>query len=262
MAIATDSCSLLATSVMSDTPSDEFHVEEIRRQARQRDPLRSFAAKVEGLPPLARIALTTRVARRAQRLVSLQPEAKHVLEAAIRAGEKVASGELIDAAEEQAARDEVILQAIHAEDRDGNKAAAMALTVARAIAGCLNGPEVAYGENFFLAYFHLQMVVRIAASGRGLESGEVEQAVRSELQQVEDDREKLLGHLEACGEGWIDPHLERVVGRNDRGWERMLTAAAIPRGRGENREKWRRIHEAVKQAGGCFCPPTIFDQMV
>lgn len=73
----------------------------------------------------------------------------------------------------------------------------------------------------------------------------------------------MILYAEASGEGWMDPNLgSPIEQRNDRGWGRMLKVTGIPGGMcDENREKWRRIHEAVRQAGGCFYPPSVFDPL-
>lgn len=161
----------------------EPRFEAILAEATKRYPDRVEVALVEGLSPLARIALTARTARRALRFSALRSElARRIVGGAIHAAEKAASGEPITAEEEQAARDEAVRHACACEVREGGKASANVVSVARMAARCVYGPEIAYGEMFFLADFRLQRTVAQVARSPGLEATEVEAAVRSELQ--------------------------------------------------------------------------------
>ena len=122
----------------------ESRFEEILAQARKRYPDRVGVALVEGLPALARVAQTARIARRTQRFLLLRSQfAKRIMERAIRAAEKVASGEPITVEEEQAARDSVVVRTCDREKRAGSAAAAEAASVARVTARCVYGPEIA-----------------------------------------------------------------------------------------------------------------------
>ena len=242
----------------------ESRFEEILAQASKRYPDRIEVALVEGLPALARIALAARIARRTQRHFLLQSEfAKQIVERSIRAAEKAACGEPITGEEDQAARDSAVLKACDCEKREGSKAAAEAAGIARLTARCVYGPEIAYGEMYFLADFKLQAAVGEAARGRGVKADEVAQAVHGELDEVRTDMTRLILYAEASGEGWVDPELESPLDcRNDRGWKSRLEGAGIPHGScDKNRERWLRIHEAIRQAGGCFFPPSVFDPL-
>ncbi len=240
----------------------ESRFDEILAQARERYPDKVDIALVEGLPPLARIALTARFARRATRFFSLQLEfTRKTVEDAIRVAEKAASGEPVNTEEEEAASDTMVLRACDSEAREGSKAAAAAANVARLTVRCVKGPEIAYGEMVLLANLRVQSSAMEAARSRGLEAGEIEQAVLNEMEGMRRDEVKLVLRADACGEGWVDPDLGgSLASRNDRGWERVLKAAAV-RKRDSARigEKWRKIHQAVRENGGCFYPPSIFD---
>ena len=132
----------------------------------------------------------------------------------------------------------------------------MTVGVARGVCRCLDGLEFAYGENCLLADFHLQWIITTMARGRGLESHEVNRAVQEHCQQTLTDMEKLFVYVDASGERWEYANVSTSL--KDRPWDEMLTAAGIASERDANREKWRRIHEVVRQTGGYFCPPTIF----
>ena len=243
----------------------ESRYQEIWAQVRRKYPGSAHVALVEGLPALARIALTARVARRAQRFFLLQSAfAKQVVEGAIRAAEKAAAGESITVEEDQAARDSAVLAARDCEKRDGNEAGAEGACIARPTARCVYDPEFAYGEMFFLAYADLQFTVEQSARSRGLRPDEVERTIRGEVDGVRTDVERLIICSEATGEGWVDPELGRPFDRrNDRGWENLMTSRGIPLVRcDENRERWQRIHEAIRQTGGGFYPPTVFDPLL
>jgi len=186
------------------------------------------------------------------------------MERAIGAGEKAAGGELINAEEDEAARERNIISVSEAEERSGNTAAARTVNVARGVCRCLNGPEFAFGENCLLAEFHLQSIIAKMARARGLESNEVNRAVQEHFQQTTTDMEKLFIYVDASGERWEYANVATSLKDRpweDRPWDKMLAAAGIASQRDANREKWRRIHEVVRQTGGYFCPPTIFDQL-
>jgi hypothetical protein len=240
----------------------ESRFDEILAQVRERYPDQVGIALVEGLPPLARIALTARCARRAMRYFSLQSEfTRKTVEGAIRAAENAASGEPINAEDEQAVNDSMVLRACDSEAREGSKAGADAAMVARLTVRCVDGHELAYGEMAFLASIDVQTSVRDVARSRSLGAGEIEQAVFTEVEGMWRDLVKLVLRADACGEGWVDPALGRSLdSRNDRGWKKVLKAASL-RKRESNGigEKWRLIHQAVRQTGGCFYPPCIFD---
>lgn len=240
----------------------ESRFDEILAQVRERYADRVDIALVEGLPPLARIALTARLARRAMRFFSLQLEfTRKTVEDAIRAAEKAASGEPVTAEEEQASSDSMVRRACDSEAREGSKVAADAATVARLTVRCVDGPEIAFGEMAFLASLRVQRAVSEAARSRGLEASEIEQAVLSEVEGMQRDEVTLVLRTDACGEGWVDPDLDgSLAGRNDRGWRRFLEAAGARKGESCGiAEKWRQIHQAVAQRGGCFYSPSVFD---
>jgi hypothetical protein len=235
--------------------------ESILTQTRQRYPERVVGvALIEGLPSLARIALTARIARRTLRFVTFQVDsAQKVVEEAVSAAEKVAGGEPISQDEDLAARDRAVVSAHQLEKRHGNRAAAQAAAVARKAARCVYGPELAYGENAFLAELDLQKTVGLACSDRGKQ--EIERAIKDELRAEAADVQRLILCAESSGEGWLDPDLGQPLDRrNDRGWERLLEAAGIsPTNWGDqSRERWQRIHREVERCGGCFYPPNLF----
>ena len=75
------------------------------------------------------------------------------------------------------------------------------------------------------------------------------------------DQVKLVLRADACGEGWVDPDLDGSLAcRNDRGWKRVLKAAGLRKHESDRiGKKWRRIHQAIRETGGCFYPPSLFD---
>lgn len=239
---------------------------EIICRLRQTYPDRAGVALVEGLPPLARVAFTARIARRVQRLASFKVESAHlVVECAIRAAEKAASGEAVTPDEDLAASDQAVLQACKLEKARGDEAAGEGGTVARKTARCVYGPELAYGENALLADWDLQRAAERVARSRSSDAGCVKRAIQNEVAATEADLRTLTLFAEATGEGWRDPKLHSPLPtRDDRGWAQMLVemgvaSAAWPAGR--NAEKWRRIHEAIRRDGGCFYPPGLFGQI-
>ncbi len=202
------------------------------------------------------------MARRVQRLCPLRVDsARNVVENAIRAAEKAVSGECLSLEEDSAACEQIVLEACELENREGDPIAADASKVARISARCVCGLELAYGENYLLSEWHLQRTIRKMAQLRQSDGSGVEQAIKEELRGVQSDTRILLLFAEGSGELWICPELDRSVGeRCDRGWAHLLETAGVMSGSrgGESRERWQRIHEAIRQAAGCFYPPTLF----
>ena len=233
---------------------------EILVQAKQASPDAVGVALIEGLRPLARVAFTVRIARRTLGFFPFRVEAARlVIERAIRAAEKAASGEAIGAGELLAASDGAVLEACELELRHGDEGAANAGKVARLTARCVYGPEIAYGENALLAEFRLQATVSRLARAAGHAMNKTERTAQEE-RAVGNDLNRLLLFAEQSGDGWINPGLIRPFKeRNDRGWARMLEDAGVPSGgAGKNRERWERIHQAVRRAGGPFYSQDLF----
>lgn len=241
----------------------EKRLQEILTQAKQAGPESVTTSLIEGLPALARIALTARIARRTQRFFPFNVKsARLAIERAIRAAEKVAGGETMTTQEDFAACYEAVLRACELERQQGDKAAAESGAVCRFTARCVYGPEIAYGENAFLANFHLQKAVGAYAQRAGNNVNEIER-IHQESRMLRDDLDRLILIAEACGDGWVDPGLnDELSERNDRGWFRMLKrVGALPTEVGKNRERWEKIHQAVRRAGGHFYSPALFDTL-
>ena len=138
-----------------------------------------------------------------------------------------------------------------------------ALRIARLIARCVSDDELFLGEICFLALANLQSTVQLGARSRGMTTDVIDQANRRELDGVRKDMDRLISYVEATGEGWLDPELGSPLDhRNDRGWEDLLRASGIPTASlGEHRERWQRIHEAIRLAGGRVYPPELFDPL-
>ena len=219
-------------------------------------------ALVEGLPPLARVAFVARTARRTQRYIRFEVAlAGSVIEGSIRAAEKVAGGETLTVEEDRAANDKAVLRACELEKLQGSEAAAEGGGVARMTARCVYGPEIAYGEATLLADFELQRTVARYVELAENRVNDSEGAVKAESQALEADLRRLILFAEESGEEWLDPKLNGPIhAHNDRGWAAMLEDAGVPsnRQRTGNRERWVRIHEAVRGAGGCFYSQDVF----
>ncbi len=232
--------------------------ETILAEATRRYPDRAGVALIEGLAPLARIALTARVARRVLRLLPLQVDtARRTVENAVRAAEKAASGDSLTEEEDLAARDESVCQACDLEaGRSGPGTAAVRRVAIRA-ARCVYGLEIAFGENAFLAGFDLHGAVESFCRFHGTDMGH---AIGTEMAAMEADLRTLVGFAEKSQEPWLDPNLDRIASRqNDRGWAGMLKAHRIAFTQKEhNGPRWQKIHEAIRHAGGCFYPPDLF----
>lgn len=232
--------------------------ETILAEATRRYPDRAGVALIEGLAPLARIALTARVARRVLRLLPLRVDtARRTVENAVLAAEKAASGDSLTEEEDLAARDESVCQACDLEAGRSGPGTAAVRGVAIRAARCVYGMEIAFGENAFLAGFDLHGAVESFCRLRGTEFG---RTAESELAAMEADLRTLVGFAEDSPEPWLDPNLDRIVdGRNDRGWAGMLKAHRIALSqRLDNGPRWQKIHEAIRHAGGCFYPPQLF----
>ncbi len=242
-------------------PIQEQRLAEILAQAKRSRSGDLGIALIEGLPPLARIAFTVRIARRVQRFFPFRVQpARLLIERAIAAAEKAASGDSLSEEEDRAACDDAVLHAGELERREGDEAAATAGMAARLTARCVYGPEIAYGENAFMADFRLQSTIRHYAQVAGDAVNENER-IAQELRALEKDLNTLLLIAEESREGWIDPAGGTHPGkqRNDRGWARMLKEAGVPcGGAGTNRERWERIHKAVRRAGGRFYSQDLF----
>jgi hypothetical protein len=218
-----------------------------------------------GIGPLARIALNARYARRALRLVSIRVEsARETLEGAVRAAERAAGGEPLSLEEDRAAHDEAVMEACRIEKTAGSEAAADAGRVARYAAGCVCDAEWRSGEHARNAHWSLEFVIR---DWKDADWSPV--SLRDEHRAVEDDLHRLLLYAEDVGEPWIDPRLDQGLfqwlQRDDWGWTRMLEAEGLPAhppspaaSPGELRDRWQRIHQAVRRRGGQFYPPNLF----
>lgn len=235
--------------------------ESVLARARQRYPDSVGSALIQGLAPLARIAFTARLARRTLRWVTFQVEsARNMVEGCVRAAEKAAGGLPLDPEEVFAAQDKAMLRATELEERHGNQGAAHAALVARLTARCVGGFEPAFGENVWLADYHFQRAVEQAARERGQAADQIKVTVHEELCRREADLERLILYAEATKDAWLVPNLgEPLETRNDRGWRRMLQSA--PRGRRDGGEFWKHIHETIKDAGGSFYPPDLFEAL-
>jgi hypothetical protein len=232
--------------------------ETILAEATRRYPDRAGVALIEGLAPLARIALTARVARRVLRLLPLQVDtARRTVENAVRAAEKAASGDSLTEEEDLAACDETVRQACELEAAGSGQETFAVGQVARMAARCVYGPEIAFGENAFLAGFDLHRAVEAFGRFRGLDIGH---AIGGELAALEADLRALVGFAEQSQEPWLDLDLDRIApGQSDRGWAGMLKAHRIAFSqKRDNGLRWQKIHEAIRHAGGCFYPPELF----
>jgi hypothetical protein len=129
--------------------------------------------------------------------------------------------------------------------------------VARKAARCVYGPEIAFGENAFLAGFDLHGAVESFCQLRGTEFGRTSE---NELAAMEADLRTLVGFAEDSQEPWLDPKLGRIApGQSDRGWAGMPKAHRIALSqKRDNGPRWQKIHEAIRHAGGCFYPPELF----
>ncbi len=232
--------------------------ETILAEATRRYPDRAGVALIEGLAPLARIALTARVARRVLRLLTLQVDtARRTVENAVRAAEKAASGDSLTEEEDLAVCDESVCEACELEAaRSGREMAAVG-QVARKAARCVYGPEIAFGENAFLAGFDLHRAVESSCRFHGTDMGH---AIGSEMAAMEADLRTLVGFAEKSQEPWLNPDLDRIGDRGSgRGWGGILKAHRIAFSQKEdNGLRWQKIHEAIRHAGGCFYPPELF----
>jgi hypothetical protein len=236
---------------------------EILAQAKQSCPDCVTAALVEGLPPLARIAFTARMARRAQRFFRFRVEpARLVIDSSIRGAEKAASGEALSADEDLAAWDQAVCQACQLEKQAGDQAAAKAGQVGRRTARCVYGPEFAYGENAIHAHWDVLRTVADTSRARGLEGSRLEGAVADEDRAVLADLQKLVLFALAAGERWIDPKLNSpLMEIGDSDWKLMLEETGIGIGRwpaGQNAERWQRIHKALRQQRRVLYPADLF----
>ena len=181
-----------------------------------------------------------------------------MVEGCVRAAEKAAGGLPLDPEEVLAARDKAVLSAAELEERHGNQVAACAALVARLTARCVGGFEPAFGENVWLADYHFQRTVEQAARERGQAADQIKVTVHEELCRREADLERLILYAEATKDAWLVPNLgEPLETRNDRGWRRMLQSA--PRGGHDGGELWKHIHETIKDSGGSFYPPDLFE---
>lgn len=210
---------------------------------------------VEGLPPLARIALAARLGRRALRLAVFPvPSAQRTVELVISAAEKAAGGLEISPQEIQAARDEVLLAAYKVEKDERPSGASSALGVVRQVVRCITFPPFVFGECTFLAILGLQTVVRWDGRERKLEETTIRAAINAEDEACRADLGRLIAYLEAAGEQWVDPQLD--------GEHRIpkLEGTLFDAIWGEdNCRRWKRIHTEMRRTGACFYPAHIFE---
>lgn len=218
----------------------------------QQYPDRAGVALIEGLPPLARIALTARTARRTLSHVTFRIEsAKLIVESAISSAEKAASGEEFSPEENVSeSRDLDVVHACQLEKSEGDSTAGAAASVARYPLRCVTfHSDLVYGECAFSTSLALQRVVQLNGRHRCLEKDEIHAAVVAELGAADADLDRMIVYAESSGEKWSDPRL----------MERWAGNQVFQKLRGEdNRERWKRIHTETKRAGGCFYSPHIF----
>lgn len=232
----------------------------ILAEAGRRYPDRVGVALIEGLAPLARIAYTARIARRVLRFFPLKIDStRTVLEGAVRAAEKAASGDPLTEAEANAARDKSVLEVCDLESSQGGQQAATAGGVARMAARCVCGPEVTFGESALLALFDLARVVESFCRICGV-SGSAKGHAKDEMIAAQADLRKLLIFAEQSKEPWILPDLDSSFEVDQRSaWVRLLKAHNIAVAqRDGNRLRWQKIHEALRQAEGIFYPRRLF----
>jgi hypothetical protein len=237
----------------------DSRVEHIYRRAKERYLGRVAIALIEGLHPLARIALTARVARRGQQFFNVQDEAAAVsFERVVRPAEKAASGDVMTMDEALAADDRVLLHMARMAVAEGNDPAKLAAEVARVAAKCLGCPEVAYGEMFWLAEMRVADAAGRARRSTGQESAKRILVLPSEATGL--DLNQLLLFAEGSGDPWEDPRLDSGFFPTARPWDRILEDAGVLREAADRNYqlRWQRIHEAVRRAGGCFYPPDLF----
>lgn len=230
-------------------------LELISEYVKDRYPHRQAVAVIEGLPPLCRIALTARLARRTLRLVTFgTASAQRVVEMAVSAAEKAASGEEISLEESLAARDEAVMAARGLEKREGDAEAADAAPVARYAVRCLSHPELVFGECVFNADMDLQAVIQRNGRNRGLDEVTIQTAVLVEERAFRTDLDRMILYVESSQERWSDPELfkETAIRLQKRN-------SVFDRIRGEDIcGRWSRIHTEIRRARGCFYPPHIF----
>ena len=247
---------------MNPSSMRDPRIDRIYQLSEQRYPERVAVALIEGLPALARIALVARAARRAQQFFTVKDEsARYAIELANRAAEKAASGEPITEAEVLSARDQAVLGASDAARREGLEAAREAASVSRLAANCLRCPEIAYGEMACLAGMRVPQAAGLASRVAGIDSMK---KIHEMNEALGNDLERMLLFVETSGDQWVDPEMEKPTdARNDRGWKSMLDSAGIGRfgSDGDVRQRWKCIHEAIRQTGGHFYAPTIFSPL-
>jgi hypothetical protein len=178
------------------------------------------------------------------------------VENAVRAAEKAAGGDVLTEEEDLAARDDSICEACALEAaRSGRETAAgqVALKAAR----CVYGPQIAFGENAFLAGFDLQRAVESFSRIHGIDMAH---ALGSEMGAMEADLRSMVRFAEESQEPWLNPELDRIGdGGSDHGWAGILRGHGIaPSQKRNNGPRWQKIHEAIRMAGGCFYPPQLF----
>jgi hypothetical protein len=110
----------------------------------------------------------------------------------------------------------------------------------------------------------LQTTIARSAQGTDNPANDPEANVRIELQALEADLRRLVLFAEESGEGWTNPNLGKPIDSiTDRPWASILKAAGVthrPQPE-ENRNTWKRIHEAVRHCGGHFYSQDLFGQM-
>lgn len=266
----------LVSTFTHDEPYDTFAAErfscmpprsldEILAEAKASCPQRADVALVEGLAPLARVALTARIARRVQRLLTIKDTtARSVIDIAIRAAEKVAGGESLTQEEGLGFSEEVVLEAVRREEIVGDRITANAMHVANATVRCAYCGEFMFGENVFLAYDSFYSAIRSIARARHEDELHAAEMIDREHKALADDLHTLIMYAESLGEGWQDPHLGKSIKlRDDRGWRLMLQYLGIAAMKYpvSHVKVWHRIHNALKAKGSCFYPKSFFDPL-
>jgi hypothetical protein len=210
------------------------------------------------MPPLSRMALTARLARRTLRLVTFRvASVESAIKMTVSAAEKASSGEEISLEEILAARDEAVLAASDLEQREGDAEAADAASVARYTVRCLSYQELLFDECAFNASFHLQRVIQLNGRKRGREEEAIRTAMLDELRAIRADFDRMISYVESSQEKCSDPELQQETAIRLQKRNKVFDTI-----RGENIfGRWKRIHAETRRACGCLYPPTIFEPL-
>lgn len=124
---------------------------------------------------------------------------------------------------------------------------------------CVDGQEFALGEMAFLATFRVQRSAGDAAQLSG--AVDPNAFVLGEVDGVQRDLARLVHYVDIRGDGWIAPKLDSSISdRDDRGWESLERKASRTRKLGADgvRKRWQIIHQAIREHGSRFYPPSLF----